>query len=111
MGLEASQLRPFEKRAAAQADAERIDRCTVAMDFIMKVRAGGESGGADIADQLALSHEAAGFRDQAAHVAVGGNDAAIMGDPYLPSVAAQTGWMQTAPASRSRRWHGRWPAG
>ncbi len=49
-------IEPVEFAAARQLDAHRVDKAAVDANFVVHVRAGRQTGGADEADHLALAH-------------------------------------------------------
>src|SRR5262249_20039916 len=72
--IEHRQRRAGEHAAARQFDRHRIDEAIVDDDFEMYMRAGGQAGRADKADDLALAHVAADVESAGigGEVAVGG---------------------------------------
>ena len=65
--IEGVSLFAFHAGAADVADRHRVHRAAVLEDFIVKVRAGREACGADIADDVALVDELTRRGGDAAH--------------------------------------------
>ena len=88
--LEARQHRAFQRAAARQFHAHRIDEAAVDQNFVVDVRAGRLAGRADEADHLALPHLLAGLHalGEGRHVAVGGLVAVVVLDADVFAVAA-----------------------
>src|SRR5262249_583266 len=59
--LERGELAAGELQPARNLDGHRVDELVVDQDLVVAVRAGGEAGRADIADDLALLHAHAGL--------------------------------------------------
>src|SRR5215469_12900967 len=76
--------------AARQFDRHRIDEAIVDDYFEMHMRAGGEAGGADKADDLALAHVAADIEAAGigGHMAVRRLVAVVVADAHIFTVAA-----------------------
>src|SRR5687768_13779782 len=55
LAIEVDHDRAQQFAAARQLDAHRVDEAAVDADFVVQVRAGGETGRADEADHLALT--------------------------------------------------------
>src|SRR5262249_26550196 len=70
---------------------ERIHERAVARDTVIEVRSGGEAGGADVADHLALAHASAGgqTRSQPRKVVVHGLVARAVAEAYRDAVATR----------------------
>ena len=81
---------PGQLALARHLDRQRIDEARIDQHLVVKVRAGGEAGRADIADDLALAHLLAGgdALAEAQHVAVGGVIAVGMADAHVVAVLA-----------------------
>src|SRR5712671_1605181 len=78
--LEARHQRSFERAAARQLDAHRIDETPVDQNFVVDVGAGRHPGRSDEADHLTLPHPLAGLHALGVgrHVAVGGLVAVVV---------------------------------
>jgi len=83
-------LRPFKGLTRGQVDAQRIDLFAIDMDLVVKVRAGGISGAADIADDLSLADPGAGgyAAVDAAEMRIGRRMPTVMADADVSSIAA-----------------------
>src|SRR6185295_10880446 len=80
----------FQRAAARQLDAHRVDEAAVDEDFVVDVGTGRHAGRADEADHLALAHALAGLHALGIgrHVAVGSLIAVVVLEADILAVAA-----------------------
>ena len=105
--LELGELPSLELALARHLDLKRIDEAAVDQHLVVQVRARGEAGGSDVADDLALAHLDAG-RDalrEAQHVSVGGVIAVGVADADVVAVLALAA--RLLDDAGARREHGR----
>src|SRR5947209_4632870 len=76
-------------RRGCEMDAEGVHRRAAEPHLEMEVRAGRQPARSDIADQLTAPDEAAGRRDDLAHVPVKADEAAPVRDLDFAAVAAR----------------------
>src|SRR5690606_34885393 len=91
-------------RARHETDARWVHRLTVAVHFVMEVRAGRKSGRADVADYLPAAHTAAVSHRNAAHVRIaGGKTTAVRQLDVVAVAAVAPGVLDGAVAGRMDR--------
>src|SRR6202035_6121943 len=79
-GEEARELLAGELLSRLHPDRHRVGRLAVDAHLVVEMWAGGASGGADIADDLALAHALSRMQSarHAAHMGVGGLEGAVV---------------------------------